>query len=139
MWTREALHLAKIGRANVATERIPLATGASPPITGDVCAAAMYEAQTLILIWCNTPFESFVVEPYRTDGPVGHAYLEISPVGYAMHGQDMEEVARTGEAKSGKDRIFSVEDGVVTYNWTIERPQPGILLALIRREEPCRD
>lgn len=123
----------------MATKRIPLAEGAAPPVTGDVCAAAMYDADTLTLIWCNAPYETFVVEPYRSEGPIGRSYLEIAPVGFAMHGHDMEEVARTGDTRSGTDRIFSVEDGVISYKWTIERPQPGTVLALIRRESGCPD
>lgn len=109
------------------------------PTTGTVCAAAMFRADDLTLVWCNDQYQSFFVEPYRTEGGVGHAYSDISPVGFALHAEDMRAVNETGEMRSGEDRIFSVEDGIATYNWTIQQTQPGFLLALIRKAQNSDD
>lgn len=103
------------------------------PLTGDVCAAALFEPPEFVLVWCNDEYRTFLDEPYRSEGGVGHPYREISPVGYALHVADMQAVSETGEGRSGQDRIFSVEDGIQRYNWTLERPIDRMVLAMISR------
>lgn len=119
-------------------DHIPLPAGTVTPSTGLACAAAMYNAdEDLTLVWCNDEFRTFMVEPYRSEGGVGAAYRDISPVGFAMHSGDMRAVAETGEQRSGQDRVFSVEDGILTFNWSISAPTAGTLLSLIRIEPPA--
>ena len=125
--------------AAVASEQIPLPKGADFPDTGEVCAAAIFNATDLTLVWCNDAYMTFIAEPYRSQGAVGVSYEEISPLGFALHAEDIRMVNETGEPRSGVDQIFSVEDGILRYSWTMQQPQPNLVLTLVRRERPSAE
>jgi hypothetical protein len=106
------------------------------PDAGPLCAAALFEADELRLIWCNEHYLELLEEPYRSQGAGGQLLEEFSPLTYSLRSNVMREVADTGEPRAGEDRIFSVENGMEIYRWAVHSPQPEHVLTMIHVTRP---
>jgi len=98
---------------------------------GPPVGAVLLNAHDLSVLWCNETYRRMLAEPVGEADIPGTPFTEISPMWGMRLGPVMREVAETGAPARGHDCEVDIERGPATWRWSIERPEPGILLALI--------
>jgi hypothetical protein len=94
-------------------------------------AIAVFSTPDLTLTWSNEAYLTLVDEPFRSAGALGHQLDELSPLSYATKSELLRHVATCGDPESEEDRVFSVEDGITLYRWSVHRVCPDRVIAVI--------
>lgn len=94
-------------------------------------AVAVFQVPSLTLVWYNRHYRSMLATLEGSRPRLGETLDAYSPLTYATNADALRSVGANGEPLCGEDMLFSVEDGLSTFGWSIHRPCPHHVVAVI--------